>query len=69
MDMLIYWAPLLIIFFGMIILGLVKHNNKKLFAISIAWLSLIMLTVSFVSSDSGKKGKFRGLSLLVVYAI
>ena len=69
MDMLIYWAPLLIIFFGMIILGLVKHNNKKLCAISIAWLSLIMLTVSFVSSDSGKKGKFRGLSLLVVYAI
>lgn len=41
-DMLIYWAPLLIIFFGMIILGLIKHNNKKLFAISIAWLSLII---------------------------
>jgi len=42
MEMLIYWGPLLIIFFGMIILGLIKHNNKKLFAISIAWLSLII---------------------------
>jgi len=28
--------------------------------------SLIFLTVSFVSSDSGKKGRFRGLSLLLV---
>ena len=37
MDMLIYWAPVLLIFFGMIILGLVKHDNKKLLAGVLAW--------------------------------
>ena len=41
MEMLLFWAPVLIIYFGMIILGLVKHKNKKLLAVSIAWLSLI----------------------------
>ena len=37
MEMLIYWAPVLVIFFGMIILGLVKHDNKKLLASVLAW--------------------------------
>ena len=37
MEMLIYWAPVLLIFFGMIILGLVKHDNKKLLAGVLAW--------------------------------
>jgi len=41
MEMLLFWAPVLVIFFGMIILGLVKHKNRKLLAVSIAWLSLI----------------------------
>lgn len=45
MEMLIFWGPLLIIFFGMIILGLVKHENNKLFAISIAWISMIAAAV------------------------
>ena len=42
MEMLIYWAPVLLIFFGMIILGLVKHDNKILLAISIAWISMLV---------------------------
>ena len=41
METLLFWAPVLVIFFGMIILGLVKHKNRKLLAVSIAWLSLI----------------------------
>ena len=37
MKVLICWAPVLLIFFGMIILGLVKHDNKKLPAGVLAW--------------------------------
>ena len=39
--MLIYWAPALLIIFGMIVLGLVKHDNKILLAISVAWISML----------------------------
>ena len=42
MEVLICWAPVLLIFFGMIILGLVKHDNKILLAISIAWISMLV---------------------------
>ena len=42
MEMLICWAPVLLLFFGMIILGLVKHDNKILLAISIAWISMLV---------------------------
>ena len=47
MEMLLFWAPVLVIFFGMIILGLVKHKNRKLLAVSIAWLSLIAACVLY----------------------
>ena len=47
MEMLICWAPILLIIFGMIILGLVKHKNKKLLAISIAWISMIVAGVLY----------------------
>ncbi len=47
MEVLLFWAPVLVIFFGMIILGLVKHKNRKLLAVSIAWLSLIAACVLY----------------------
>ena len=47
MEMLICWAPILLIIFGMIILGLVKHKNKKLLAISIAWISMLVAGVLY----------------------
>lgn len=47
MEMLLFWAPVLIVLFGMIILGLVKHKNRKLLAVSIAWLSLIAACVLY----------------------
>jgi len=47
METLLFWAPVLVIFFGMIILGLVKHKNRKLLAVSIAWLSLIAACVLY----------------------
>ena len=52
MEMLICWAPVLLIFFGMIILGLVKHDNKKLFAISIAWISMLVAGVLLYGLES-----------------
>ena len=52
MEMLIYWAPVLLIFFGMIILGLVKHDNKKLLAISIAWISMLVAGVLLYGLES-----------------
>ena len=51
MEMLICWAPILLIIFGMIILGLVKHKNKKLLAISIAWISMIVAGVLYYFLD------------------
>ena len=51
MEMLICWTPILLIFFGMIILGLVKHKNRKLLAISIAWLSMLAACVFYYFLD------------------
>ena len=51
MEMLIYWAPALLIIFGMIILGLVKHDNKILLAISIAWISMLAAGVLIYCLD------------------
>ena len=40
MELLLGWSPLIALYLGLIILGIVKKKNRCLLAISIAWTSM-----------------------------
>lgn len=40
MEMLLGWSPIIALYLGLIILGIVKRKNRCLLAISIAWAAI-----------------------------